>query len=190
MSLSETLYGIFFEPVATLRYVAEQKLYGRALLILAAVMIWSMIFEQALSTGAYPMLDKISGQALWMIRAVGLLLSVAVLFLLSGFLSLISEIFYHQANAGGILVAFCYASVPGILGPPLQYAALLAGLEWLGVLLAGLAVLWVIILQVLGLREALQITTARSVLLFFVPLFILLALIIALAVIVAMTIPI
>lgn len=170
MSLSESIYGILFEPILTLRHLSQQKPYARGLLLFLAVMLSGMLFEQSLNVyNSNQVLNMIPAQAIWVLNATGALGAMFFLFIFSGLLSLISEIIYGKFNAGGILVVLCFASVPGILGPPLQYAALLAGINWLGVLLSGLAMVWVLVLQVIGLREALNVTTGQAVLVMIFP---------------------
>ncbi|HOB11544.1 MAG TPA: YIP1 family protein [Syntrophomonadaceae bacterium] len=170
MSVTESIYGVLFEPVTTLRTLAVQKPYGRALLIFLAVTLLSLIFEQALMVyNDNEALEILPANAVWMFNILGTFLSVLLLLVISGLLSLISEIIYGKFNAGGILVTLCYASVPGILGPPIHYAFSLAGQEWLGSILALLAMVWVLILQVIGVRESLQVTTGQAILIMVLP---------------------
>lgn len=170
MSITESIYGVLFEPVDTLRTLADNKPYGRALLIFIAVTLLSIVFEQALNVyNNNEVLKIIPANAVWMINLMGSILSVLLLLVISGLLSLISEIIYGKFNAGGILVVLCYASIPGILGPPIHYAFSLAGLEWLGATLALLAMIWVLVLQVIGIRESLQVTTGQAILIMVIP---------------------
>lgn len=170
MSITESIYGVLFEPAATLRDLAQEKPYGRALIIFIAVTLLSIIFEQALNVITdNEVLKMVPANAVWMINLLGSVLSVLLLLVISGLFSLISEIIYGKFNAGGIMVALCYASIPGILGPPLHYASSLAGLEWLGTVLALIAMIWVLVLQVIGVRESLQVTTGQALLIMLLP---------------------
>lgn len=174
MSFTETIYGILFEPTVTLRTLADKKPYGRALLIFLTVTLLSILFEQALNVHTdHELLAMVPANAFWMINLFGVVLSIFLLMVISGLLSLISEIIYGKFNAGGILVALCYASIPGILGPPLRYASSLAGIQWLGVVLAGLSMIWVLVLQVIGVRESLRVTTGQAILIMLLPLVVL-----------------
>jgi len=170
LSFTESIYGVLFEPAATLRHLAENKPYGRALLIFLAVTLLSLIFEQALMVyNDSETLKILPANAVWMFNILGALLSVLLLLVISGLLSLISEIIYGKFNAGGIMVALCYASIPGILGPPVHYALSLAGVEWLGAILALLVMVWVLVLQVIAVRESLQVTTGQAILILVLP---------------------
>ena len=191
MSFTETIYGVLFEPVTTLRNLGDNKPYGTALLVLMGVLLWSVVFEQALNVNSGNQVQEmIPSNAYWMFSLFGATLSVLLLLVGSGLLSLISELIYGKFNAGGILVVLCYASIPGILGPPLHYASSLAGIPWLGAVLAGLAMLWVLVLQVIGVRESLRLTTGQTILIMILPLLVSSILIVGLTVLAAMTLPI
>ena len=188
MSFTETIYGILFEPTVTLRTLADKKPYGRALLIFLTVTLLSILFEQALNVHTdHELLAMVPANAFWMINLFGVVLSIFLLMVISGLLSLISEIIYGKFNAGGILVALCYASIPGILGPPLRYASSLAGIQWLGVVLAGLSMIWVLVLQVIGVRESLRVTPGQAILIMLLPLVVLVILLTGLIVAAVLT---
>lgn len=189
MTISESIYGIIFEPSATLRVLVQEKPYTRSLLLYTGVMLLGMLFQQAANVaGSEELFNRIPADALWIINAAGVIMSVVILFVSSGLLSLVSEMIYKKLNAGGILVAFCYASLPGVFGPTIQYAASLAGLEWLGILVAVLSVVWVLILQIIGLREALQVSTAQAILILVMPLLFIIGLVVAVSIAAAMII--
>lgn len=191
MSFTETIYGVLFEPVTTMHNLADHKPYGTALLVFIGVLLWSVVFEQALNVHADSQVQEmIPANAYWMFSLFGVALSLLLLMVGSGLLSLISELIYGKFNAGGILVVLCYASIPGILGPPLHYASSLAGLPWLGAILAGLAMLWVLVLQVIGVRESLRVTTGQTILIMLLPLLVSVLLISGLTILAAMTLTI
>jgi lipid-A-disaccharide synthase-like uncharacterized protein len=119
LSFTETIYGVLFEPAATLRSLADHKPYGTALLVFIGVLLWSVVFEQALNVyGDSQIQEMIPANLYWLFSLFGAILSLLVLLVGSGLLSLISELIYGKFNAGGILVVLCYSSIPGILGPP------------------------------------------------------------------------
>lgn len=191
MTFTETIYGVLFEPVTTMHNLADHKPYGTALLVFIGVLLWSVVFEQALNLQADSQVQEmIPANAYWMFSLFGVALSLLLLMVGSGLLSLISELIYGKFNAGGILVVLCYASIPGILGSPLHYASSLAGLPWLGAILAGLAMLWVLVLQVIGVRESLRVTTGQTILIMLLPLLVSVLLISGLAILAAMTLTI
>lgn len=171
MTLTELLYGILFQPVPVLQYLSKEKPLGKGLFIFITVMIFNLIINRGIN-----LLEP--GQEMFTIPdnlfclygITGIFFSIFMLFIIAGLLSLLSEFIYHRGNGSGLFVSFCFAGVPGVLGPPLQYASLLLGVEYLGVILAVLILIWVIILNVLSIREALELTTGEAVFLFILPL--------------------
>lgn len=170
MSLIDIIYGIFFDPVPTLQYLAREKPLLPGLLVYLVVFIFNIVINQGRTTLDSEIAGFIpDGNFIWAFAALGVILSFFILALTAGLLSLLSEIFYQRGNASGLLVCLSFAVIPGVLGPPLQYGATLLGVSWLGVILSLLAIIWVIVLQVLSLREALEIQTGQAILLFILP---------------------
>lgn len=108
-------------------------------------------------------------QWFWIMGLAGMLFSILALFFMAGLYSLLSEIILNKGNAVGLLVCFCFASFPGVIGLACQYGALLLDFKILGFLCWFLAILWMIALQVLSLREALGIRSGQAILLFVSP---------------------
>ena len=170
MTLSEMLYGVLFQPVTTLRLISKTKPLGRGLLVFIAVMSLNMIINRGINIGQPGQeLLPVSGPMWWVFGCIGIIVSVLLLFMMAGTLSLLGEFIYHQGNGSGLFVGFLFASLPGVLGPPLQYASVLIGVQYLGTILALLALLWVLILEVIAVREALQITTGEAAFLLILP---------------------
>lgn len=187
MSAIDNVYGVLFEPVNTFRYLKDNKPYGQAILLLVLVLMVTTVFQTAqLKNNAAIMPEKF-GEGIIVFTIMSAVMSLLSIFFLSGFVSLLSEIFWGKANAGGVLTATCFASIPAVLAPPLAYAATITGLEWIGIILSLLIAGWVFILQLLGIREALEISTGQAVLLIFMPLIILVFILICMVVLFAAT---
>ncbi|MDD4561930.1 MAG: Yip1 family protein [Syntrophomonadaceae bacterium] len=190
MSLIDTIYGIFFDPVPTLQYLAREKPLLPGLLVYLVVFVFNLIINRGLTTLDSEIAGFIpDGNFIWVFAGLGVILSFFILALTAGLLSLLSEIFYQRGNASGLLVCLSFAVIPGALGPPLQYGATLLGVSWLGVILSLLAVIWVLVLQVLSLREALELQTGQAVLLFILPGLLVVFLLLGLIFIIAQTMP-
>ncbi|MDD2372075.1 MAG: Yip1 family protein [Syntrophomonadaceae bacterium] len=190
MSLIDTIYGIFFDPVPTLQYLAREKPLLPGLLVYLVVFVFNLIINRGLTTLDSEIAGFIpDGNFIWVFAGLGVILSFFILALTAGLLSLLSEIFYQRGNASGLLVCLSFAVIPGALGPPLQYGATLLGVSWLGVILSLLAVIWVLVLQVLSLREALELQTGQAVLLFILPGLLVVLLLLGLIFIIAQTMP-
>jgi hypothetical protein len=170
MSLIDIIYGIFFEPVPTLQYLAREKPLLPGLLVYLVVFVFNLIINRGLTTLDSEIASFIpNANLMWVIAGLGVVLSFFMLAITAGLFSLLSEIFYQRGNASGLLVCLSFAVIPGVLGPPLQYGATLLGISWLGVICSLLAVIWVLVLQVLSLREALELQTGQAILLFILP---------------------
>lgn len=170
MSLIDIIYGIFFEPVPTLQYLAREKPLLPGLLVYLVVFVFNLIINRGLTTLDSEIASFIpNANLMWVIAGLGVILSFFMLAITAGLFSLLSEIFYQRGNASGLLVCLSFAVIPGVLGPPLQYGATLLGISWLGVICSLLAVIWVLVLQVLSLREALELQTGQAILLFILP---------------------
>ncbi|MEN6350548.1 MAG: Yip1 family protein [Syntrophomonas sp.] len=177
LSISEILYGILFEPVATLQYLSREKPVVQGLLVFLSVSLFNVLIGQGIAASDLnESLFHLSSKWLWAFGVIGTASSILVLLFMAGFFSLLSEIIFGQGNAKGLLACLSFASVPGILGAPLQYAALLIDLPGMQVIFPFLAFLWVVILQLLSLREALGLQKGQALLLFILPSLILLAL--------------
>jgi hypothetical protein len=190
LSLIDIIYGIFFDPVPTLKYLAREKPILSGLLVYLVVFAFNLIINRGLTTLDSEIAGFIpDGNFIWVFAGLGIILSFFILALSAGLLSLLSEIFYQRGNASGLLVCLSFAVLPGVLGPPLQYGATLMGVSWLGVIFSLLAVIWVLVLQVLSLREALELQTGQAILLFILPGLFVVILLLGLVFIIAQTMP-
>ncbi|MGI5879668.1 MAG: YIP1 family protein [Syntrophomonadaceae bacterium] len=187
MSAIDSVYGVLFDPVNTFRYLKDHKPYGQAILLLVLVLTITVVFQTAQLKNNAAIMPEEFGEGILVITIMSAVMSVLSIFFLSGFVSLLSEIFWEKANAGGVLTNTCFASLPSVLAPPLGYAATITGLEWIGIILSLFIAVWVFILQLLGVREALEISTGRAVLLMFMPFIILVFVLICMAVLFATT---
>ncbi|HBQ27272.1 MAG TPA: hypothetical protein DD791_12825 [Syntrophomonas sp.] len=190
MSLIDIIYGIFFDPVPTLKYLAREKPLVLGLLVYLVAFVFNLIINHGLTTLDSEIAGFIpDGNLIWVFAGMGIILSFFILALTAGLFSLLSEIFYQRGNASGLLVCLSFSVIPGVLGPPLQYGATLLGVSWLGVIFSLLAVIWVVVLQVLSLREALELQTGQAILLFILPGLFIVLLLLGFIFIIAKTMP-
>lgn len=190
MNFTEIIYGILFEPVATLRYLAENKPLAQGLIVFLSVLIFNIIMGQGnAALGEEMQALALPFQLGWFINIVAGMLSFIMLFVIAAVFSLLGEIIYGKSNAVGLLVCFAFVSIPGVLGPALQYVSSLAGIEWLAVILSLTVGIWVLVLQVLALREALGINTGQAIIIFLLPLAVVIGLIILVGVTAVLLMP-
>lgn len=186
MTFTEVIYGILFQPSSTLQYLSREKPLKLGLMVYVTIALFNVLISQGIE--AFQFKDGLANlppNFIWLASGIGVIASIIMLFLMAGFLSLISEIIFGQANAKGLLVCLSFAYLPSVLGAPLQYAALLIGMKVAATALPLLTLFWVLVLQVIALREALNLRNSQAVLLFIFPLLILFALIIATVIIAA-----
>lgn len=170
MGFFEIMYGMLFQPVGTLRALREEKPVALGLLTFFLVSAVSLLFKKALYTLILPSyLLNLVQKTGWLFSGISLLSAVIMLLVMTGVLSLLSELLYHKGNGPGLLCCLSFCIIPGVLGPPLYYAGALLGYKGLGWFLSFLVGVWVIILQVLALREALELNTGQAVLLYIMP---------------------
>ncbi|NLB52691.1 MAG: hypothetical protein GX808_07110 [Syntrophomonadaceae bacterium] len=174
MSLTDRLWGVIFNPVATMRQLTVQKPLGEGIFLYAAVLSIVMVINQGIDM-LRPIEEVLSVPTnfIWLLLAMGIIFSLFLLLISAGFLSLISEIIYKRGNSLGLLVGFCFSILPGAFGPLLQYGSVLMGLSWLGVFFSIISMTWVVVLQIIAVKTALSLSTRQALFLYFSPLLLL-----------------
>lgn len=160
MNILELLDGVIRKPAATLNLIAREKPVGWALGIFAASALFSAI------TTDYSSLEAVSEFLQPPNIAVQIIGSLIGLFVLTGYLHLLSRIFKGSGGYWGLFSALGFAQFPGFLVP---IAALLRNVGGvLGGVLGGLisfgSAVWVLILYIIALRESRGLTTGNSIL--------------------------
>ncbi len=171
MNLIEAIYGVLFSPTKTLREIGENKIWLSGILIFFIVMSFNMVLNLGMA-GIEPIEQVLpfSANFIWLGGLIGIIFSIIVLFVTAGLYALLGEIIYKSSNAAGLLAAFSFASLPSIFAAPTQYLANLANLNLISSLIAILIGIWVIILQVIALRESLRLSTSQAIVLYIIPL--------------------
>lgn len=173
MSFTDLIYGIIFSPAQTLRTISDNKPWAYGIVVFLVVMTFTMIVNR----GIYVMepveqVLSIPSGFLWLGALIGIIFSLILLFIMAGLYSLLGEIIYQSGNGSGLLASLGFASLPGIFGPPLQYIAILADLNPLSMLISFAITIWLLVLQVIAIREALRLSTGQATFLFIIPLLI------------------
>ncbi len=170
MSLTEMIYGILFQPISTLQYLSREKPLSWALMVFVIVLLFNTLVNQAISFSHMEELAfSLPTNLPWIFSLSGVITAILFLFLAAGFFSLLSEIFFGRANASGLLTCLGFASLPGILGPPLHFAAVLTKMPLGTTLFPLLSIIWVMLLQIMSLRESLELDTGKAILLYILP---------------------
>lgn len=178
----EIVYGVLFEPVRTMKKVAENPPLTAALLsftiisLLGAVM-GLLAFSRFLSQGYDAGIDQLLPGAQVLVPAglfIGLILSYIKWFCYSAIINLVAELLGGRGSARGVFAAFGLAGLPLILIIPFQFLAF-----WYGTGVSAVTVLlmlvwlvleiWSGIIFVIGIREVHALSTGRSVLVLLIP---------------------
>lgn len=167
MTISEAIYGVFFEPVNTLRTLSREQSLIRGLLLFMIASLLSAFFNQAVTSTQG--ITLFNGKASVFTGLLGFILSLGGLFVMVGLYSVLGELFFKKTNILSMLSCMSYASLPGVLGSSVCVAFVFLGFESLGILFSGLGSLWAMVLSIISIREALELDISQSVLLFFIP---------------------
>ncbi|QGU00702.1 hypothetical protein SYNTR_2108 [Candidatus Syntrophocurvum alkaliphilum] len=192
MSLTDRLYGIIFEPAKTLKIISEEKPVSQALIVFLVVIIFNAVVNQSI--------DSVVGNNnvhqlaaiqdfVWIFSLFAIIIAVVLLFVQAGLYSLLGDVIYSQQNGRGLLASLSFAHVPGVLGPALYYAGVLAGINWLGAILSLAVSIWVLILQVLAVRESLGLYTYQAVFIFLLPVLVMILLLVVILVVLFSVLP-
>jgi len=167
----EWLQGVLVRPVETLRDIAREKPVGLALLVYLGVSILNILVS-VYSDPSMADLDELMYQIglhipLLTIIAVFVLVVTTVLsvFVITGLVQLFARLFKGQGGYWELFSAYCFASFPMIIGIPVSIIGLYLG--FIGALFSGLIsfglAIWVIILQVIAIRESHSLSTGASI---------------------------
>ncbi len=171
MTAREIIYGVIFEPGQTFAYLgmARNKL-GLGIIIFTVFSFMASITSHAMDIESKFAVPSQFWGVFWLCKVAAVLLLFA---LLTGFVSLLAEVFFQRGNAPGLFAIMCYASIPGFLGAPLAYSFTLLGLAEWSALLVLLTGIWVLVLQIMGIKTVLDLDYSQALGLFFSPLFVL-----------------
>ncbi|MEQ8173796.1 MAG: YIP1 family protein [Syntrophomonadaceae bacterium] len=167
MKMSDAIYGVFFQPAATLRQISEDKPLAKGLILYILVSLLGVLFNQGVESSRDNSI--LAGGAGWALGALSVFFALVNLFVMTGVMSLLADIIYKKSNPSGILACFSFAALPGVMGGAVYYTFFLLGMEGVGAACLFAISIWVMVLGVLSLRESLDLDTGQSVLLFLVP---------------------
>ena len=168
--MTDHLWNTIFHPHLAMRQLADEKPWGSGLILYLGAVSFMMIINQG--TLALKPIEAFPWQHMWLLGLIGIIFSLLILLVSAGFFSLFSEIIYKRGNSLGLLTALSFAILPGLLGTVLNYGFVIMGMAWLGAIFSSLGVIWVLILQIMAIRAAMDLRTSQALLLYFTPLLI------------------
>lgn len=179
----EIVYGVLFEPVRTMKKVAEKPPLTAALLTFTIISLLGSLmgllaFSKYLSQGYDAAgIDQLLPGAQVLVPAglfIGLIISYFKWFCYSAIINLVAELLGGRGSARGVFAAFGLAGLPLILIIPFQFLAYWYGTGVFAVT-AVLMLVWLVlgiwsgIIFVIGIREVHALSTGRSVLVLLIP---------------------
>ncbi len=170
MDLTEALYGVLFSPVKSLKKISENKIWLSGILVFVIVMAFNIIISQGIAgIDSLDQVMPIPTNLIWLGKIIGILFSIIFLFITTGLYTLLGDIIYKSNNPTGMLASLSFASIPAIFAAPIQYVAILINLNIISLIISPLIGIWVLILQVLAIRESLRLSTSQAVVLYIIP---------------------
>jgi hypothetical protein len=186
------LTGVITQPVPTMRSIAAARPWLIALLI---VVITSVLSGMSNVTAPIPDMGQfgqlppetrrmveqffasIRSPALWL--GVGLVLGPIFFIIGSGITYLFARLFGGRGPFTGLLATLGYANVPSILSAILTMLLNLGGpaIASIAGLVGFVIAIWVLVLQVIGVRESMNMSTGRAVATILVPIVLLILLV-------------
>ena len=173
MQIGDIIYGVLFEPGQTFsRLGFERERAGLAALVFIGVFIVDHISAQAISIHK-PSVIAVPAFVTGWFWGLKLVFSGLFLLTMSGIISILGECFYQKSNGLGLLIALGFTVLPLVFGAPVHYALILIGFPALGMVFSALAILWVIVLQIISIKAAMELDTVPAIALYFSPVIIL-----------------
>ncbi len=192
--LFDWLYGVIASPVATLNEIAIERPVGWALLVYIGVAVLTAIaaiFEPGTMADVEEFMTMFPFYVpLSILFVAGLFFTVVMLLILSFVLHLFARLFGGSGGYWNFFSAYTFANFPTIFNVPLSLIASVLG--GFGSFLSGLfgfgISIWILVLQVLAVRESHGLTTGISILAYFISFLIIVAIpvVIVVAVVLAM----
>lgn len=191
-SFLDILYGIIFSPRQTMKTVGRQKPLGPSVALLLGVNLLTIVllffsfndnqtFPNILPQAGIPL--EAAKKFLY-VSSIGLFfIRLIYLFAITACYNLLGELLGGKGNAIGLLSALCLTSIPEIFSVPLLFLGRLLPLgSTLNTLGNFLLWLWSLVLSILALREVLELSTGKALLVFFLPLLVFLTIIVSMVV--------
>ncbi len=168
------LSGVFTRPAITLKEIAAARPLGWALFIFLGVVLLNA-FASSANQQTREVLDQFiftTGFTISIpLMVIGALVTAFLYLVIStGIIHLLARLFKGTGGYGGMLSAFAFASFPQIILAPVNVLTGLIGTA--GSILGGLVSfgisVWVLVLQVIAVRESHRLTTGMAILVYLI----------------------
>ncbi len=178
----DRIIGVIMSPRETLQQTAEAELWKEGLLIVLLVSVLKWLSKLAApEQELLGQLGKFTGESVDHFSSAldsptaaffSSLSGDLIFWVLGGLLFfLFAKLFNGKGTIPGLLAGLGYASTPYFLGAPLMAVTSLGGIA--GYLLSSIigfaTTIWVIVLQIIAIRESQQISTGGAIVTFIIP---------------------
>lgn len=176
MAWYEMIYGTFFEPAETLKRISHEKQLGYGLAVVIVVYIFGFLFDLGMLRSSLPQIQELTSLSInasnsyWFYGLIGLPVAILSWFIMSSIYAMLGSLICNRQNPEGIMSALAFSTLPALLSPPLQLIG--RSFAWSAFpLFVGTGIMiWIVVLQVIGLREALEVDSGQAMAVWFVPL--------------------
>jgi len=161
----DVIYGVIVRPDETLKTLAERPRPWLGILAYALVTLVS----GSQSVLQLRQLGLAATRSLGGIVFATMLVGFAAWFVAIGVMHLAGEVLGGKGSGLGLITVLGVAAIPGALIVPLRVGSRLLGLTFVSGLGSLAIVIWMIVLQVKGIRHNYQVTTGKAIAIFFAP---------------------
>ena len=181
--LTDWLFGVIARPAQTLYEISREKPVGLALLVYSVVAFLNFAISFLGDRFDEVLISELGiNIPLPVILITVIFFTLLSLFIATALLNLMARLFGGQGGYWHFFSAYAFAGFPLLIGVPVHFVAGFLGI--FGSILSGVTsfglAIWVLILQVIAIRESHSLTTGMSILAYFVYLIILVVISVAL----------
>jgi hypothetical protein len=169
----EYLVGVMSEPVRALREVAEKKLWKEGLLLVAVLALLNgAVTAATINSHLVNIPDQQVAHFFSVLYTPGVFIPFVLVanslswFIYGAIFFGFGKLFKGTGTLAGMLAALGFATTPSLLSIPLTALALLFGQaagSLIGFAASLVAGIWILVLDVLAIRESQQLDTGRSI---------------------------
>ncbi|WP_227762616.1 Yip1 family protein [Zhaonella formicivorans] len=177
LSFLELVYGVFFTPVKTLRYVCAQRKVAWGLVLFLGTYLFDSLMNFAVgraylpNLGISPQEAQILNGLLSMGWLFGLPLIFAFWFGLISIYHALAGLFGSQGSVQGILAGFGFSSLPVLVSSVLSFLGNALKSSGVPLNLLGFAIfVWIAVLQIIALKENYGISYGKAAAVYIIPL--------------------
>lgn len=175
------LYGVITRPVNTLNEIARHRPAGWAFLVYTGVVCLTALVSLYGGSISETLDEAMAGIGFRISAPLFLfgtiLLAVIALFVSTLLLTVIARLFGGKGGYWNLFSAYAFAGFPGIINVPVTFLVSFLGIfgSILGGIVSFAVSIWVLVLQVIAVRESHGLSTGMSILAYIIYIFILVA---------------